>query len=154
MKRIIRTAIFFTVYCLVLFCGSSFPQPEWWREADFDVPRKESVVKQYFFAVDEFLKPAYKAKGAEGEALLKKSIIAMTRLIEWFREERDMPTACVAQFQIAEAYKRLGDTARAKEAYKKCLDYKRYAKDPPEDMADTTILTIIRSSNEELGGLR
>lgn len=118
-----------------------------------EIPKKDNVIDQYFYITDNILAPAYKAEGAEQKRLFKKSIEAYTKLIEWFTDKRDIPTACLAQYQIAESYRKLGDTQAAKDAYQMCLTYKKYAKDPPKDKGDTTIMAVIRSAQGKLDSL-
>lgn len=142
------------------FFGAAYSQennqavPEWWDQVDVEVERKANVVEQYYDIKRNLLDNAYRAEGDERATLLKKSIKAYSKLLEWFTSNQDMPTACLADYQIAEAYKQMGDAHMAKTSYEKCLTYRRFVNDPPTDSGDTTIIAIINSSAKKLESFR
>ena len=142
------------------FLSASYSQknnqavPEWWDQVDVEVQKKANVVEQYYDIKRNLLDNAYRAAGEERETLLKKSIKAYSKLLEWFTSNQDMATACLADYQIAEAYRQMGDTEMAKASYEKCLTYRRFVNDPPKDSGDTTIIAITNGSAKKLEGLR
>ena len=126
-------------------------RPEWWNEINIDVPRKNNVVEQYYSIKGTFLDPAYRATGGERELLFKRSIVAYSKLLEWFQSDKDRPTACLAEYQVAEAYRQIGDIHMANASYQKCIAYQAFLNDPPNTSADTTMMAIISNSRIKLG---
>lgn len=113
----------------------------------------ESVVSRYFYIYDNLLTPAYKTGGAEADAFFKDAIKELTKLIETYKEKRDMPTVCLAQFQIAEAYMKMGDAKGAKDAYNKCIGYAGYI-EQIKGRGAYTILAVTEEAKKKLESLK
>ncbi|MFH0732584.1 MAG: hypothetical protein V2A72_06670 [Candidatus Omnitrophota bacterium] len=156
MKKAKILGVFLIICCfsVIAFAEENSEKPAWWNGINFEIEQKENVSRQYFYILDTWLTPAYKAQGSEADTLFKKSIIALTKLIETFKEKTGASVTCMAQFQIAEAYMKINDKQSAKQAYQKCLEYKRYLNTPPKDRADSTILAVTNDCAEQLGKLK
>ncbi len=58
------------------------------------------------------------------------------------------------QFQIAEAYRRIGDLDQAKAAYRLCLAYQQFVSQPPSQQAELSILAVVENARKKLESLR
>ena len=64
---------FFLLFVIVFYLNTSFlafsqdnsVKPEWWKDIDFQMEKKDYAVEQYFYIKDNLLRPAYKATGRQ-----------------------------------------------------------------------------------------
>lgn len=118
------------------------------------MPRLETDVRQYFHIRETYLQPGYEASSDRQRELLQQSIKAHTQLIEWFTQRKHRPTACMAQFLIAEAYRKLGDNTSARRAYEKVLTYRQYIPPSPQKKGQMAIRAIATNAQAKLERLR
>ncbi|GEM_PF-5925615 len=125
-------------------------KPAWWDAVEIQIVRKSGSGAQYEDVFNSLLTPAYAASGETRELLLKKSIKAFTQLIDWFPGKDNAAVTAASQYQIAEAYRQLHDAGGARRSYEKCLDYRQYAADPPQNEADIEILATVEQAQKDL----
>lgn len=91
-----------------------------------DVPLQADALEQYFYARSKWFEPAFKKHGDERQTLLRQAIVGLQAVIHRFPERPAVTTRALAQYDCGVCYRALGETWRAREAFLRVRDYRRY----------------------------
>ena len=115
------------------------------------VPRKENALEQYFYARATWLEPGFKRRGNERQRQLRLAIEGMREVIDGFPQDDAVVTRALAEYDTGLCYRALGETDRAREAYLRVRDYKRFSLQPSlHQSARDELNAIIDAAHERV----
>ena len=118
MRRIITPLLLVAVVC----CTAAL----WPRLRPDPIPLKADALEQYFYARETWLEPGFRLKGSERQRLLREALRGLQVVVEAFPGDEAVVTRALAEYDSGTCYRALGETDRAREAFLRVRDYKRY----------------------------
>lgn len=122
MRRYLRPVTLSIVLGVGLFFAA-------WQLKTSTIPLQADVLDQYFYARTNFLEPGFRARGTERQRMLHQAVNALRLVVEKFPAPQAIPTRALAEYDSGLCYRAMGETERAREAFIRVREYRRYV--PP-----------------------
>lgn len=125
-----------------------------WRARPQEVPRQADALEQYFYARTLWFEPGFRARGAERQRWLREAVRGMQAVVDYFPERQAVVTRTLAEYDSGLAYRGMGETARAREAFLRVRDARRFTQERGPDALHAagrnTLNVIIDAAQRQL----
>lgn len=117
------------------------------------VPRKASALEQYFYARETWFEPGFRLKGSERQRTLQDAVRGMQAVVERFPDNDAVVTRALAEYDTGLCYRTLGETDRAREAFLRVRDYKRFTSAATHPSGRDALEALLEAARERLRDL-
>lgn len=114
------------------------------------IERKQDVLEQYFHARTTWLEPGFRQRGNERQRLLRDAVRGMQAVIDGFPSDDAAVTRALAEYDIGLCYRTLGETDRAREAFLRVRDYKRFSSSGMHPSGRDALDALLEAARERL----
>ena len=114
------------------------------------IERKADVLEQYFHARATWFEPGFRQRGSERQRLLRDAVRGMKAVIDGFPSDDAAVVRALAEYDIGLCYRALGETERAREAFLRVRDYKRFCSSSMHASGRDALDALLKAARDRL----
>lgn len=120
------------------------------RTGPLPIPPKASALEQYFYARETWFEPGFRLKGSERQRMLQNAVRGLQAVVERFPSDDAMVTRALAEYDTGLCYRTLGESDRAREAFLRVRDYKRFTGSATHPSGRDALDALLEAARERL----